>query len=75
MKMDPEGKAKLGSILLTMYPAEPLRNVLIHESGEMATVQIADKYFRYRLSPIAKEILRGHKASWTDTAELFTLVK
>ena len=79
MKMDPEGKAELESILLGMHPPGPRRKALVHESGERATVIIAeqhgDKYFLYLLSPTAKEILRGHQVVWTEVAELFTLVE
>ncbi len=79
MKVDQEGKSELESILLAMHPPGPLRKALVHESGERATVIIAeqhgDKYFRYVLSPTAKQILRGHQVVWTEVAGLFTLVE
>jgi hypothetical protein len=76
MKIDPAGKAKLESLLLGMHPPGPLRQALVHESGELATVQIADKYFRYRLMPTAKKILHGQIVPmWENASELFALMK
>ena len=59
MNIDPQGKSELEARLLAMYPAEPLVKATIHESGQTATVQVADEYFRYRLSEPAKKILQG----------------
>jgi hypothetical protein len=74
MKMNVEGKARIEAILLSLHEPGPFRNVIIHESGEIAIVQIADSFYRYQLKAPAKEILKGNTAVWTDEFELFELI-
>jgi len=74
---DSTGKSRLEAILIGMYPAEPLVKATIHESGQTATVQVADEYFRYRRSEPAKKILQGKGTVCTslDVAQFFALIK
>jgi hypothetical protein len=72
MNIDPDGKALLEVVLLKYHgEAGPLQSAMIHQSGETAIVQIANEYYRYRLLPTAREILRGHQRVWTSPSDLF----
>jgi hypothetical protein len=79
MKIDAKGKAQLEVILRGMYAGHPadLVGVTFHESGETATVQVADKYYRYSLSATAQKILQGQQTYWTEleAAEFFTPIQ
>ena len=77
MNIDPHGKSELEARLRGMYPTEPLLRAEIHESGQTATVQVADLYLRYRLSETAKRVLQGQETVLTvlDVAQFFTLIE
>jgi len=60
-----------------MHPG-PLVQATFHESGETATVQVANDYFQYRLSDTAKKILLGHATYfWTakEQEQFFTPIE
>jgi hypothetical protein len=75
MKIDPEGKKRLETVLLNNYADAPLRAALFDESGETVTVQLPNKQIRFRLTPIAKDVLQGKQTRWMEGEPFFLRIE